>query len=83
MKELNGTIYFDTKEVCQKANISRATLFRWIKRGLLNKMHKDRRGWRLFTEEDLATIQEQAGKIEIVIINLPDSNLTDTLKIGV
>ena len=70
MREINGQKYFDTNEICEKANISRPTLFRWLKRGVLNKLHKDRRGWRLFTEEDLAKIQEQAGRIEIEILSL-------------
>ena len=67
MREMEGTQYFETTEVCEKAGISRPTLFRWLKRGLLNKLHKDRRGWRLFTGEDLARIQAEAGKIEVEI----------------
>lgn len=34
--------------------ISRATFFRWIKDGTIKDvLNKDRRGWRLFTEEDI------------------------------
>ena len=68
MREIDGKKYFETTEVCRKAGISRPTLFRWLKRGLLTRLHKDRRGWRLFTEEDLARIQGEAGKIEIEIL---------------
>ena len=64
-REIEGTIYYEATEVCEKAGISRPTLFRWLKRGLLVRMHRDRRGWRLFTEEDLNKIQAEATRIEI------------------
>ena len=63
--EINGRIYYKTSETCQNAGISRATLFRWLKSGILKKHYKDRRGWRLFTEEDLNIIRDEAKKIEI------------------
>jgi excisionase family DNA binding protein len=64
-REINGKTYYETTEVCEKVGISRPTLFRWLKRGLLIKLHKDRRGWRLFTEEDLDKLRAEAGRIEI------------------
>lgn len=64
-REINGERYYETTEVCEKVGISRPTLFRWLKRGILHKLHKDRRGWRLFTEEDLDKIQAEAQKIEV------------------
>jgi predicted site-specific integrase-resolvase len=63
--EINGQIYYKTSEACKKAGISRATLFRWLKVGILEKYYKDRRGWRLFTEEDLTKIRAEARKIEV------------------
>jgi predicted site-specific integrase-resolvase len=63
--EINGRIYYKTSEACKKTGISRATLFRWLKIGILEKYHKDRRGWRLFTEEDLNKIRAEARKIEV------------------
>jgi len=56
--EINGQKYYKTSEACKKAGISRATLFRWLKEGILDKYRKDRRGWRIFTEEDLEKIRE-------------------------
>jgi len=47
-----------------KTGISRATLFRWLKAGVLSKSYRDRRGWRLFTEDDLKKIQAEANKVE-------------------
>jgi excisionase family DNA binding protein len=62
--EINGEKYYKTSEACKKAGISRATLFRWLKEGILDKYRKDRRGWRIFTEEDLEKLragQENRG----------------------
>lgn len=63
--EINGQKYYKTSEACKKAGISRATLFRWLKEGILDKYRKDRRGWRIFTEEDMEKIRAQAKKIEV------------------
>ena len=73
-REIDGKKYYEATEVCEKAGISRPTLFRWLKRGLLVRMYRDRRGWRLFTEEDLNKIQAEATRIEIdhVLVNSGD-----------
>ncbi len=62
--KVNGQTYYRTSEVCSGAAVSRATLFRWLKAGLLGQCHRDRRGWRLFTEDDLKTIREEANRID-------------------
>lgn len=69
-REFNGQRYYETSEVCQKAGISRPTLFRWLKRGILPRLHRDRRGWRLFTEDDLKKIQAEANRVEAEDISL-------------
>ena len=69
-REFNGQRYYETSEVCQKAGISRPTLFRWLKRGILQRLHRDRRGWRLFTEDDLRKIQAEANRVEAEDISL-------------
>ena len=69
-REINGQRYYETSEVCQKAGISRPTLFRWLKRGILHRLHRDRRGWRLFTEDDLRKIQAEANKVEAEDVSL-------------
>ena len=62
--EINGEKYYRTSEVCEKVGISRATLFRWLKGGIFQDIiRKDRRNWRLFTEEDIARIKKEANKI--------------------
>ena len=63
--DINGQLYYKTSEACKKTGISRSTLLRWLKVGILEKYHKDRRGWRLFTEEDLNKIRAEARKIEV------------------
>ena len=76
-REIDGKRYYEAIEVCKKVGISRPTLFRWLKRGLLIKLHRDRRGWRLFTEEDLKKIQAEATRIEIdqVLVNSRDKGV--------
>lgn len=64
--EISGQIFYSTTETCEKAGISRATLYRWLRKGLINKQRKDRRGWRLFTEDDLCKIHEEIRRIEII-----------------
>ena len=63
--EIEGQLYYSTTETCKKMGISRATLYRWLQKGLINRLRKDRRGWRLFTESDLHRIQAEIGRIEI------------------
>ena len=63
--EIDNHVYYRTSEVCRETGISRATLFRWISSGILPKLFRDRRGWRLFTRADLNTIKTEAGRIEI------------------
>ena len=64
--EINGQTYYRTSEACAKTGVSRATLFRWLKAGILKKSYRDRRGWRIFTEDDLSKIQAEARRIEVV-----------------
>jgi predicted site-specific integrase-resolvase len=64
-RDIDGKRYYETTEVCEKVGISRPTLSRWLRRGILSKVCKDRRGWRLFTEEDLNKIRAEANKIEV------------------
>ena len=61
---INGQTYYRTSEACQKAGISKATLFRWCKAGILEDVvYRDRNGWRLFTENDINRIRAEANRI--------------------
>ncbi len=63
--EIGGRMYYRTSEACKKTGVSRATLFRWLKAGVLDKCYKDRRGWRIFSETDLQKIRSEAERIEV------------------
>jgi predicted site-specific integrase-resolvase len=61
---INDRTYFRTSEVCQIARISRSTLLRWLKEENLDiPDYRDRRSWRLFTEEDVIKLTSEANKI--------------------
>ena len=61
---INDRTYYRTLEACHMAGVSRSTFFRWLKIGILEDVpHKDRRGWRLFTESDIGRIKAEANKI--------------------
>jgi DNA-binding transcriptional MerR regulator len=61
---INGKTYYRTIDACRSAGISRATLFRWLKNGMLRETYKDRRGWRLFTADDIHRLKSEAERIE-------------------
>jgi excisionase family DNA binding protein len=61
---VNGQTYYRTTEVCRLVGISRTTLFRWLKDGIFDEaQHRDRRGWRLFTEEEVDRLKTEANQI--------------------
>ena len=61
---INGQTYYRTAEVCAMSGISKTTLFRWIKEGIVKEAeHRDRRGWRLFTEYEIHALKAEANGI--------------------
>ena len=61
---IEGRTYYRTAEVCQKAGISRSTIFRWLREGSFTDVEKvDRRGWRLFTEFDIARLKAEVNQV--------------------
>lgn len=73
--EIAGQTYYLTSEACRKAGISKATLFRWLKSGLLCKSHWDRRRRRLFTEDDMNNILAESNRVDIEVLGrLPNGN---------
>lgn len=63
--EVDGLVYYRTSEACARAGVSRATLFRWLRAGILEQCHRDRRGWRVFTEDDIKRIRTEARRIVV------------------
>ena len=61
---INGNTYYRTAEACRIVGISRNTFFRWVRQGLFADVKNvDRRGWRLFTKEDLERLNAEANQI--------------------
>jgi predicted site-specific integrase-resolvase len=61
---INGENYYRTAEVCRIVGISRVTFFRWLREGSFTDVENvDRRGWRLFTEDDLERLKAEANRI--------------------
>ena len=61
---VNGQTYYRTAEVCRMVGISKTTLFRWLKKGIFREVeHRDRRGWRLFTEDEVDRLKAEANRI--------------------
>jgi len=62
--KINNSTYYRTAEVCQIAHISRSTLLRWLKEDDMGiSDYRDRRSWRLFTEQDVNKLVTEANKI--------------------
>lgn len=63
--EINGQIYYRTAEVCQIVGIGKSTLFRWIRQNIVEEAeYRDRKGWRLFSEDELRSITAETGRIQ-------------------
>ena len=62
---INGQTYYRTAEVCLMVGIGKSTLFRWIKEGIMEEAeHRDRRGWRLFTESEINRVKKEVNGIQ-------------------
>ena len=60
----NNRVYYRTYDVCKKAGISRSTLFRWMKTGVIKSdQSRDWRGWRLFSDEEVSQIVLKATEV--------------------
>ncbi len=65
--EIEGKRFYRTHEALKIIGISKATWFRWLKEKKVEDVtHKDIRGWRLFTEEEVERIRKYANKINIL-----------------
>ncbi len=48
---------YDTSEVARLVGVSKQTLLRWIRTGLVVDVRRDQRGWRIWTNEDLERVK--------------------------
>ncbi len=58
MATRKSTKKYKTNEICNRFDISRATLFRWESEGLLTGVERDWRGWRVYSESNLKEIEK-------------------------
>jgi len=73
--EIDGQIYYRTAEVCQIVGIGKSTLFRWMKQGIVKEAeYRDRKGWRLFTADELRNIIAETNVIH-------DNHIAERLKV--
>jgi DNA-binding transcriptional MerR regulator len=49
---------YKTYEVCKLFNVSRATLFRWEREGLISGPPRDWRNWRTYTNQNIKEITD-------------------------
>ncbi len=54
--------FYSSKEVCEELQISKSTLFKWEREGLITKVRRDWRGWRLYDLRNLEEIKENIEK---------------------
>ncbi len=54
----NSQKRYKTIEVCELFDVSRATLFRWEREGLISGPSRDWRNWRLYTAQNIKEIKQ-------------------------
>ncbi|MFN0106813.1 MAG: hypothetical protein ACKV2U_32565 [Bryobacteraceae bacterium] len=61
---IEGKKLYRIGEALASASLSRATYFRWLKCGKVkDTQFKDRNGRRVFTEEELAGLKKECGRL--------------------
>ena len=65
--EIEEKRFYRTNEALKIIGISKATWFRWLKEKKVEDVaHKDLRGWRLFTDDEVEKIRKYANTINIL-----------------
>ena len=59
-RQVYAGMSFSTAHVAAHVGVHKDTLLRWLREGLVPEPNRDNRGWRVFTEHDLACILEFA-----------------------
>lgn len=55
------------------AGITKNTLLRWVSQGSFADVdYRDRRGWRLFTEDDVDRLKAEVNKINVSLVSNAD-----------
>jgi len=70
--KINGEDFYQTAEACRLAGTTRNTFLRWLKNGSFADVgHRDRRGWRLFSAQDLANLRTEVNRITTTARRMP------------
>jgi DNA-binding transcriptional MerR regulator len=48
---------YKTQDICRLFDISKATLFRWEREGLISNVSRDWRNWRLYDDKNVQEIK--------------------------
>jgi DNA-binding transcriptional MerR regulator len=65
--KLDERTFYNTREACKLAGTNRHTFLRWVRQKKFTDVeHRDRNGWRLFTEDDVQRLKVQVNRIEII-----------------
>ena len=62
--EIDGKDYHWMTDVCRSVGVSRSTLLRWLKQGIIREPLRDRRGYRIFSDLDVVEIRAEAERTE-------------------
>lgn len=61
---IRGKKYYRIKETCELAGVGRSTFLRLVREGKLkDASHRDRRGWRLFSEAEIERIEGKVNQV--------------------
>jgi DNA-binding transcriptional MerR regulator len=65
--KLDDRTFYNTREACKIVGTNRDTFLRWVRQKKFTDVeHRDRNGWRLFTEDDLQRLKAHVNHIEII-----------------
>lgn len=63
--ELDDQTFYNTREACKLAGTNRHTFLRWVRQKKFTDVeHRDRNGWRLFTDDDVQRLKAHVNHIE-------------------
>lgn len=78
---INGQTYYRTAEACRMARISKNTFLRWVREEIFADVElRDRRGWRLFSNDDLDKLKAEVHKVHKNHIAQKPDNTSVSLK---
>jgi len=64
---INREKYYRSAEACRIAGTNKNTFFRWVREGSFPDVkQRDRRGWRIFTESDLARLKAEVNRVNTI-----------------